>query len=82
MDEDRIKGKMKDIAGRVERKVGEWTKDEDAKVEGAAKEVEGKIENAVGKIKDKASDVTNRTKSDAERAQKDKEPIIDDENAA
>jgi uncharacterized protein YjbJ (UPF0337 family) len=52
MNEDRAKGKAKDIAGRVERQVGEWTGDTEAQVKGAAKQAEGKVQNAWGKAKD------------------------------
>jgi uncharacterized protein YjbJ (UPF0337 family) len=54
MDSDQIKGKAKDIAGRVERQAGEWTGDENAQAEGTAKQAEGKVQNAYGKAKDKA----------------------------
>ena len=27
MDKDRVEGKVKDVAGRVQRQVGEWTGD-------------------------------------------------------
>ncbi len=59
MDKDRIKGKMEDIGGRVERQVGEWTGDEKAQSEGAAHQLKGKIQNAVGKVKDKVRDVAD-----------------------
>ena len=52
MSNDQVKGKAKDIAGRVERQVGEWTGDTEAQVKGAAKQVEGKVQNAWGKAKD------------------------------
>jgi uncharacterized protein YjbJ (UPF0337 family) len=52
MNDDQVKGKAKDIAGRVERQVGEWTGDKEAQVKGAAKQVEGKVQNAWGKAKD------------------------------
>ena len=52
MNNDEVKGKAKDIAGRVERQVGEWTGDKEAQVKGAAKQVEGKVQNAWGKAKD------------------------------
>jgi uncharacterized protein YjbJ (UPF0337 family) len=52
MNEDRAKGKVKDIAGRVERQVGEWTGDTDAQAKGAMKQAEGKVQNAWGKAKD------------------------------
>ncbi len=52
MNKDRVKGKAKDIAGRVERQTGEWTGDTETQVKGAAKQVEGKVQNALGKLKD------------------------------
>jgi uncharacterized protein YjbJ (UPF0337 family) len=52
VNKDRAKGKMKDIAGRVERQVGEWTGDSETQVKGALKQVEGKAQNAWGKAKD------------------------------
>ena len=52
MDKDEIKGKMKDIAGRVERQAGEWTGDEETQAKGAAKQVQGKVQNTFGKAKD------------------------------
>ena len=52
MNADRAKGKAKDIAGRVERQVGEWTGDTDAQAKGTMKQAEGKIQNAWGKAKD------------------------------
>jgi uncharacterized protein YjbJ (UPF0337 family) len=52
MNKDRVEGKMKDVAGRVERQAGEWTDNEKMQVRGTAKQAEGKIQNAVGKLKD------------------------------
>ena len=52
MNEDRAKGKVKDIAGRVERQAGEWTGDTDAQAKGTMKQAEGKVQNAWGKAKD------------------------------
>jgi uncharacterized protein YjbJ (UPF0337 family) len=52
MNKDRVDGKVKDIAGRVERQVGEWTGDKEAQVKGTAKQVEGKVQNAWGQTKD------------------------------
>ncbi len=73
MDKDRIEGKIKDIKGRVERQVGEWTGDKDAQVEGAKEQVKGKMQNAFGKIKDAGReaadkiDQKNETPGDTER---------------
>ena len=66
MDKDRVKGKVKDVAGRVERQVGEWTGDPEKQVQGAAKQAEGKVQNTWGKVKDAA-----KSGVDENRAQKD-----------
>src|SRR3954471_4438581 len=52
MNKDRVEGKLKDAAGRVERQAGEWTGDAETQAKGTAKQVEGKAQNAVGKVKD------------------------------
>jgi len=62
MDKERIKGKAEDVAGRVERQVGEWTGNEKAKAEGLAKQAEGKARNAVGKTKDAVRDAADKLK--------------------
>ena len=48
MNRDQVKGKAKDIAGKVQRKVGEATGSTSQQVKGAAKEVEGKVQKGVG----------------------------------
>jgi uncharacterized protein YjbJ (UPF0337 family) len=72
MDKNRVKGKTKDIAGRVQRQVGEWTGDEKDQAEGARKQVEGKVQNAWGKVKDAvkkpSSDQTDREAKKRDRA--------------
>jgi uncharacterized protein YjbJ (UPF0337 family) len=79
MDKDEIKGKAKDVTGRVERQVGEWTGDKDAQAEGAAKQVEGKVQNAWGKTKDAVRDAVDKVKRDnkteSERDREDKEDV-------
>ncbi len=56
MDKDTVKGKAKDIAGRVERQAGEWTGSEEHQVKGAAKQAEGKVQNAFGTATDAMKD--------------------------
>jgi uncharacterized protein YjbJ (UPF0337 family) len=68
MDKDRLEGKVKDVAGRVERQVGEWTGDTEKQAHGAAKQVEGKVQNAWGKVKD-ATKSTDENRDDAGEAQ-------------
>jgi uncharacterized protein YjbJ (UPF0337 family) len=75
MDKDRVEGKAKDIAGRVERQAGEWTGDKEAQVKGAAKQVEGKVQNAWGQAKDVAKDAVKKPSSnqaDQDQAEKDR----------
>jgi uncharacterized protein YjbJ (UPF0337 family) len=52
MNKDQVEGKVKDVAGRVERQAGEWTGNKEAEVRGAAKQVEGKVQGAWGDVKD------------------------------
>lgn len=68
MDKDRVEGKVKDIAGRAERQVGEWTGDKEAQVKGAAKQVEGKIQNAWGKAKDAVKKPNTNQADDQDKA--------------
>lgn len=79
MNKDRAEGKVKDIAGRAERQVGEWTGDSEAQAKGAAKQVEGKVQNAWGKAKD-AVDKSNDPKKASERG--DETLDADDEESA
>ncbi len=61
MNKDRVEGKMKDAAGRVERQAGEWTDNEKMQVRGTAKQMEGKVQNAVGKLKDASKAAVKHT---------------------
>lgn len=71
MDKDRVEGKVKDIAGRAERKVGEWTGDTESEAKGAAKQVEGKVQNAWGKAKDA---VKKHTREDVDENEQEEPP--------
>jgi uncharacterized protein YjbJ (UPF0337 family) len=55
-NEDQVKGKSKDIGGKVKEEVGDATGNEDMKHEGQADQAEGKVQKGVGDVKDKASD--------------------------
>jgi uncharacterized protein YjbJ (UPF0337 family) len=67
MNNDQIKGKAKDVAGRVERQVGEWTGSEKAQAEGVVKQAEGKVQNAWGNVKDEANKLTDKAKNKMDR---------------
>jgi uncharacterized protein YjbJ (UPF0337 family) len=69
MNKDRVEGKMKDAAGRVERQAGEWTDNPKMQVRGAAKQAEGKVQNAVGKMKDAADAARKHSDEAAEEEQ-------------
>jgi len=66
MDKDRVEGKVKDIAGRVQRQAGEWTGDTKDQAEGAAEQVEGKVQNAWGKVKDAVKKPGSGSQTDEE----------------
>jgi uncharacterized protein YjbJ (UPF0337 family) len=75
VDKDRVEGKVKDVAGRVQRQVGEWTGDTKDQAEGAVKQVEGKVQNAWGKAKDavkKPSDTHTDTDEEREARRRDR----------
>jgi uncharacterized protein YjbJ (UPF0337 family) len=81
MNKDRAEGKVKDVAGRVERQVGEWTGDTEAQVKGAAKQVEGKVQNAWGKAKD-AVKKPARNANTADNDEVESEKAAEEERAA
>ena len=52
MNKDEVKGKMKDVAGRAERKLGKATGNIKTEARGVARQVEGKVQKILGKVKD------------------------------
>ena len=50
MNRDQVKGAAKDTAGKIQRKVGELTGNENQQARGTAKQVEGKIQKGVGNV--------------------------------
>jgi uncharacterized protein YjbJ (UPF0337 family) len=50
MNRDQVKGTAKDVAGKVQRKVGELTGNRTQQAKGAAKQVEGKVQRGVGNV--------------------------------
>lgn len=73
MNKDRVKGKAKDIAGRVERQTGEWTGDTESQVKGAAKQAEGKVQNAFGKLKDTNKEARRDQRTDGALVEEDRD---------
>lgn len=60
MNSDQIKGSVKDVAGKAQRKLGEAIGSTDQQVKGAATQVEGKVQKAVGDAKEVIKDSTTR----------------------
>jgi uncharacterized protein YjbJ (UPF0337 family) len=61
MNRDQVKGTAKDIAGKVQRKVGEATGSTSQQVKGGAKQVEGKVQKGAGDLQ-QAADNANKGK--------------------
>jgi uncharacterized protein YjbJ (UPF0337 family) len=60
MNQDRIKGKMKDVEGKVQRKVGELTGNKKEQLRGMGKQAEGKLQGAMGKVEDAGKDARKK----------------------
>ena len=80
MNKDQVKGKVKDVAGRIERQAGEWTGDEKKEVHGTMKQAEGKIQNAWGNINIKDAGKADEAKAPSKKPQRSQE--VDDEDTA
>jgi uncharacterized protein YjbJ (UPF0337 family) len=68
MDEDRIAGSAKDVAGKVEGTVGDITGDTKTQASGRAREAAGTVQNLYGQAKDAASEATETAASYAKDA--------------
>ena len=60
MNSDQVKGSVKDVAGKVQRKTGELIDSPEQQVKGAAKQVEGKAQKAVGNVRENMKDSHNK----------------------
>jgi uncharacterized protein YjbJ (UPF0337 family) len=63
MNKDQVEGKLKDVAGRVERQAGEWTGNKEAEVRGTAKQAEGKVQGAWGDVKDAGQKAVDKART-------------------
>lgn len=62
MNTDQIKGTVKDVAGKAQRKVGEAIGSTEQQVKGAVKQAEGKAQKAVGDAKEAFKDTHATTR--------------------
>jgi len=56
MNKDQITGTVKEIAGTVQRKIGEVIGSNEQRIHGAVKEVQGKTQQIVGDVKQLLTD--------------------------
>jgi len=52
MNRDQVKGTAKDVAGKMQRKLGELTGNKSQQIKGGAKQVEGKVQKGVGDLEE------------------------------
>jgi uncharacterized protein YjbJ (UPF0337 family) len=50
MNRDQVKGTAKDVAGKVQQKVGQLTGNKTQQLKGVAKQVEGNVQKGVGNV--------------------------------
>ncbi len=59
MNRDQVKGAAKNVAGKIQQKVGELTGNKTQQAKGLAKRVEGKVQKGAGNV-EQALDQANR----------------------
>ena len=61
MNRNQVKGTAKDVAGKVQRRLGEATGSTSQQIKGAGKQIEGKLQKGAGDA-EKAADNANKGK--------------------
>ena len=61
MNRDQVEGKIKDVAGKAQRELGDATDNASQQVKGGAKQVEGKVQRGLGDA-EQAADRANKGK--------------------
>lgn len=62
MNRDQVKGTAKDVAGKMQRKVGELTGNKSQQIKGAAKQVEGKVQKGAGDLEESNDRESRKTR--------------------
>ena len=62
MNRDQVKGTAKDVAGKVQQRVGELTGNKTQQAKGAARQVEGKVQKGVGNVEQALDKAARRTR--------------------
>ena len=60
MNKDQVKGKAKEVAGKVQQKTGELVGSSEQQAKGLSKQVEGKLQKGVGDAKEAVKDAVER----------------------
>ena len=64
MNKNQIEGSFKDVAGKVQQKVGEATGNVNQQVKGVAKQVEGKVQKGVGNVEQAVDHSARRSRDE------------------
>ena len=59
MNRDQVKGTAKDVAGKVQQKIGQLTGNKTQQLKGVTKQVEGNVQKGVGNV-ERALDKADR----------------------
>jgi uncharacterized protein YjbJ (UPF0337 family) len=62
MNRDQVKGDIKNVAGKVQQKIGELTGNKTQQAKGAAKQVEGKVQKAVRNVGPSLDEANRKTR--------------------
>ena len=57
MNKDQVKGKAKDIGGKIQEEVGKVVGSNKQQAEGLSKQAEGKVQKKAGDVKEAAKDI-------------------------
>ena len=60
MNRDQVKGTAKDVAGKVQEKVGELVGNKEQQAKGLIKQAEGKVQKNVGDAKEAVKDAIDK----------------------
>jgi uncharacterized protein YjbJ (UPF0337 family) len=58
MNDDQVKGKLKDIGGKIQEEAGKLVGSEEQQAKGLANQVEGKTQEKLGDLKESIHDAT------------------------
>ena len=62
VNRDQVKGAAKNVAGKVQQRVGELTGNKTQQAKGAAKQVEGKVQKGVGNVEQSVDKADRKTR--------------------